>query len=175
MRRWSSCKTRVPALLDELRLAHGEITVLGTPRRLVVSVANLAERQPDQQQVVKGPPAERAFDSLGQPTKAAEGFAAQQGRGGQRPAGRGDGWRALCHRGGILRRAGRPRRCCSQALPGLIGALRFDKSMRWNASNVPFSRPVRWLLALYGEIAIPFTFAGIASGNTTRGLRFQPA
>ncbi len=60
-----------------------------------------------------------------------------------------------------------------QALPGLVGALRFDKSMRWNASNVPFSRPVRWLLALYGEIAIPFTYAGIASGNTTRGLRFH--
>ena len=40
-------RERVPALLDELRLAHGEVQVLGTPRRLVVTVAGLADRQPD--------------------------------------------------------------------------------------------------------------------------------
>jgi glycyl-tRNA synthetase beta subunit len=70
---------RVPALLDELRLAHGEVRILGTPRRLVISVVELAAHQSDRTTVVKGPPASRALDALGQPTKAAEGFAKSRG------------------------------------------------------------------------------------------------
>ena len=53
--------------------------MLGTPRRLVVSVKDLATRQPDQNLEVKGPPASRAFDADGNPTKAAEGFARSKG------------------------------------------------------------------------------------------------
>jgi glycyl-tRNA synthetase len=63
-----------------------------------------------------------------------------------------------------------------EALPVLIASLRFDKSMRWNRSNVNFSRPIRWLLALLGNQVIPFEVAGVRSGNLTRGLRTrQPA
>ena len=72
-------KTAVPALLDEQRLTHGEIKILGTPRRLVVSIEDLAPAQPDREELVKGPPASRAFDSAGAPTKAAEGFARSKG------------------------------------------------------------------------------------------------
>jgi glycyl-tRNA synthetase len=165
-------RARVPALLDELRLTHGVITVVGTPRRLVVAVEKLAERQPDQRQVVKGPPAERAFDSLGQPTKAGEGFARSKGVPvSDLKVAEMDGGRYVTAE--VFSAGGPTPEVLRQALPGLVGSLRFDKSMRWNASNVPFSRPLRWLLALYGEIAIPFSFAGVASGNTTRGLRFR--
>jgi glycyl-tRNA synthetase len=40
-------KSSVPALLEDLRLSHGAVRVLGTPRRLVVVVEDLAARQPD--------------------------------------------------------------------------------------------------------------------------------
>ncbi len=64
-----------------------------------------------------------------------------------------------------------------EALPGWIAALRFDKSMRWNQSGVTFARPVRWLLCIYGEgercRVVPFEYAGLCSGNLTRGLRFR--
>ncbi len=72
-------RQRVPHLLDELRLAHGEVRVLGTPRRLVVVVSDMTARQFDEEQVFKGPPADRAYDALGQPNKAAEGFARSKG------------------------------------------------------------------------------------------------
>ena len=39
----------------------------------------------------------------------------------------------------------------AEALPGLVSGIKFDKSMRWNASNVAFSRPLRWFMALLGE------------------------
>ncbi len=77
----------------------------------------------------------------------------------------------------MVRQAGRATpEVLAEALPGLVAGLKFDKSMRWNSSNVFFSRPVRWLLALYGagdaSQVVPFEFAGLTAGDTTRGLRF---
>src|SRR5690606_4971750 len=59
----------------------------------------------------------------------------------------------------------------AEALPGLIAALRFGKSMRWNSTGVAFSRPIRWLLALLGDQVVPFEYAGLSSSHLTRGLR----
>jgi glycyl-tRNA synthetase len=161
---------RLPVLLDEQRLSHGMIHVMGTPRRLVMHVERLVACQPDQEQLVKGPPADRAFDSLGVPTKAAEGFARSKGISVEDlQIVEMDGGRYVA---AILKQHGRPANdVLSEALPNLVASVRFDKSMRWNSSNVYFSRPIRWLLALYGEQVIPFQFAGLWAGNTTRGLR----
>ncbi len=164
-------KTRLPALLDEQRLTYGKIQVMGTPRRLVALVEDLSPHQPDLDQVVKGPPAERAYDALGQPTKAAEGFARSKGLSvGDLQVREMDGGRYVA---AVVHQKGRPAvEVLAEALPSLIEALRVDKPMRWNSTNVLFSRPLRWLLALYGGQVVPFEFAGVHSGNTTRGLRF---
>ncbi|NJD60939.1 MAG: glycine--tRNA ligase subunit beta, partial [Anaerolineae bacterium] len=161
---------RLPLLLDELRLAHGDVHVSGTPRRLVMHVMAVSPRQPDLEQLVKGPPADRAFDSVGAPTKAAEGFARSKGVSlHDLQVVDLDGGRYVA---ATVRQAGRPAaEVLGEALPGLIASLRFDKSMRWNRTNVYFSRPIRWLLALLGELVIPFEFAGLRSSNRTRGLR----
>jgi glycyl-tRNA synthetase len=166
---------RLPALFDELRLAHGKMQILGTPRRLVAFVEQVAAMQPDLEQVVKGPPAERAYNPDGSPTKAAEGFARSKGVTVEALQVREmDGGRYVA---AMVRQAGRlAAEVLGEALPGLIAGLKFDKSMRWNSSNVPFSRPIRWLLALLGEQVVPFEYAGLQAGRATRGLRFyQPA
>jgi glycyl-tRNA synthetase len=162
--------TSVPALLSELRLAHGEVKTYATPRRLVALVENLAERQPDREDLVKGPPAARAFDANGNPTPAAIGFA----------KGKGVDVSALESReidGGqyvvaVVKQTGRPTpEVLREALPGLVAGIKFEKTMRWNDSGVAFSRPIRWLVALLGEQVIPFEYAGLTAGNITRGLR----
>jgi glycyl-tRNA synthetase len=165
-------RERVPALLDELRLEHGQVRVVGTPRRLIVTVDNLAPRQPDRENLVKGPPAGRAFDSLGQPTKAAEGFAKSRGLDvADLKVEEIDGGSYVVAR---VFEPGRPAlEVLGGALPGLIASLKFDKSMRWNRSGVAFSRPIRWLLAIFGGAVMPFEYAGLRSGNRTRGLRFH--
>jgi glycyl-tRNA synthetase len=159
-----------PKLFGDLRLAHEGVTVLGTPRRLVVLAKNVAPQQPDRELTAKGPSADRAYDADGKPTKAAEGFARGKGvavadlktetlDGGQY---------VVAH----IHEAGRPAaQVLAEALPGLIAGLKFGKSMRWNASGVAFSRPIRWIAALIGEAVIPFAYAGVASGRITRGLR----
>ncbi len=163
-------KQLVPQLLQDLRLTHGLIEVHGTPRRLAVLVHNLASRQPDLETEVKGPPADRAFDADGQPTKAAVGFA--RGKGVNvadlRVVEEGD----KRYVAAIVREAGRPAPAVlSEALPGLVASIKFRKSMRWNQTNVVYSRPLRWLLALYGPDVIPFTYAGLQSDRFSYGLR----
>ena len=75
----SQLRERTPAWLAELGLEHGDVRVQATPRRIVVYVDSLAPRQPDREDLVKGPPAERAFDAAGVATPAAMGFAKKNG------------------------------------------------------------------------------------------------
>ncbi len=159
-------------LLDAARLAHGRVRILGTPRRLVVSVSDLAPAQTNEEKVVKGPPAERAFAANGDPTPAAQGFARSKGVDVSELQVRemDEGKYAVA----IVREEGRPTlEVLEEQIPDLITSLRFGKSMRWNNSNVAFSRPVRWMLGIFNEQLLSFSFAGILSGNTTRGLRFH--
>ncbi len=161
-------RIEVPSLLDDLRLTYDNIEVDGTPRRIAVIVKGLAARQTDLEEIKKGPPAARAYDKDGNPTKAALGFA------------RGKKVRVedliLIDEGRYVaaqvREEGRPTvEVLATALPKLIAGIKFNKSMRWNASNVAYSRPIRWFVALFGSQIIPFTYAGVTSGNVSRGLR----
>jgi glycyl-tRNA synthetase len=161
---------RTPALLAELGLAHGDVRVHATPRRLVVQVESLAPRQPDREDLVKGPPAERAFDAAGVATPAAMGFAKKNGVDTRDLEVREqDGGRYVF---AVVKQKGRPApEVLAEALPGLVAGIKFEKSMRWNDSGVAFSRPLRWLVALLGDVVIPFEYAGVVSSNITRGLR----
>ena len=159
-----------PKLFDELRLPYSRLETHATPRRIVIIAHQVAPRQTDEEFVAKGPPAARAFDSTGQPTRAAIGFARSRGVAVKELE--------IMDIGGgryvtvQVRNAGLPAtEVLSDALPGLLAQLRFDRVMRWNASGVAFSRPIRWIVALFGGEVIPFEFAGVASGNETRGLR----
>jgi len=163
-------KTAAPKFFDELRLARAGLEVFATPRRIVVCARGVAPRQADEEFVAKGPPADRAYDADGQPTRAASGFARGQGVAVEDLIIREmDGGRYVTAQ---VRHEGKPATTVlADALPGFIADIKFGKSMRWNETAVAFSRPIRWIVALLGEAVIPFGFAGVASGNLTRGLR----
>ena len=168
----SQLEAAVPALLDDLRLEHGAIKVMGTPRRLVVSVEDLQTRQDDQVVEVKGPPADRAFDADGNPTRAAEGFARGKGLDvSDLVVEEVDGGKYVVAR--MEEKGQTALSVLSTVLPELIAKIRFTKSMRWNESGVAFSRPIRWFLAMLDGVVVPFSFAGYQSGRQTRGLRFE--
>ncbi len=164
-------RERVPAMLEELRLAHGEVKIYGTPRRLVAYVEDLAPTQANLEEIVKGPPANRAFDPDGTPTRAAQGFARSKGVAAEDLVVKEiDGGEYVT---AVVRQKGMPaHEVLPDALNELIANIHCRKSMRWNHTNVAFSRPIRWLLALHGETIIPFEFAGLQASNLTRGLRF---
>lgn len=160
----------VPVLFEELRLEQAGLDVYATPRRIVVIARNVSPRQADEEFIAKGPPADRAYDADGAPTRAALGFA--RGKGvdvADLAIQELDGGRYVT---AVVRNQGRDAtEVLAQALPKFIADLKFDKSMRWNDSPVAFSRPIRWIVALFGDAVIPFEYAGVASGNITRGLR----
>ncbi|MCZ7548529.1 MAG: glycine--tRNA ligase subunit alpha [Anaerolineales bacterium] len=162
--------TRIPSLLDDLHLTHGDVRVFATPRRLTVSIDSLAPTQPDREETVKGPPAEKAFDKDGKPTQAGMGFAKKNNVDVKDLQIREEnGGRYVF---AVVRQKGRPTpEVLAEALPKLIAEIKFEKSMKWNDSGVAFSRPIRWLVALFGEMVVPFEYAGVVSGNVTRGLR----
>lgn len=167
-------KKAVPYLLKTSRLEYDSIEIMGTPRRLVVLVKDLAPSQLDRVEEHKGPPASRAFDLDGVATKAAEGFA----------RGKGVSVKDLQVKeidGGeyvvvsVEEKGKGSIEILAEALPELIAKLKTDRTMRWNTSKVMFSRPIRWLIAIFGEEVVPFEFAGLSSANSTRGLRFNDA
>ena len=158
--------------LAEMRLEHDLLQVKGTPRRLTVMIKNLQTRQAERVVELKGPPADRAFDSEGKPTKVAEGFARSKGL-------ELDQLRVKAFENGryvvaeITETGQMSMDLLTNKLPEMISNLRFSKSMRWNQSGASFSRPVRWLVAILGDQIVPFEYAGLQSGRTTWGLRFS--
>jgi glycyl-tRNA synthetase beta chain len=159
-------------LLAEHYLDLEDVFVFATPRRLVVLVKNLAEKQPDREAKIKGPSREAAFDSEGKPTKAALGFAAKIGvRVEELTLEKADRKEYLA---AVQKISGeKTSELLLKLLPGLIKSLTFPKNMFWEESRVRFPRPIRWLLCLYGNEIVPFQYAGLTAGCETRGHRFH--
>ncbi|MCP2164946.1 glycine--tRNA ligase [Goodfellowiella coeruleoviolacea] len=170
----TAVREAVTAKLAASRLAHGEVTVHGTPRRIVVLVAEVAPREPDAERTVRGPRASAAYDAEGQPTRAALGFARGQGVDvGELTRIDVDGVEYV----GLVRTdVGRGAvEVLSGLLAEVVGELRADKNMRWNDAKLSFSRPIRWLLALLGDTPVPVVVSSLASGTTTRVHRTAEA
>lgn len=158
------------ALLAELHLDHGPLRVLATPRRLALLGDDLAGRQPDRVEEIKGPPVTVAFDAEGRPTKAGLGFAKKVGLALEACD------RAEDQRGAYLlaRRtvAGRPAvAVLGERLGQLILSLPFRKTMRWGDLDIEYARPLQWLVCLVGGEVLEFQVGNLASGRTTRGHR----
>ncbi|WP_031513303.1 glycine--tRNA ligase subunit beta [Desulfofalx alkaliphila] len=155
----------------EQRLEYQEVKTFGTPRRLVLHVKQLNERQQSLTKEVKGPAQKAAFDIDGNPTKAVLGFARSQGVKVEdlvvRPLGKVDYMYAIKKEDGLA-----TDEVLAQIAPQLISGLHFPKPMRWGSLDYRFARPIRWLLALYGSELVPFTVAEIKSGRHTYGHRF---
>ncbi len=160
----------LPRLLREelrrLRVPFGDIWATGSSRRLVVGASGLAERQLDLDAELIGPPAPVAFDSRGSPTRAAANFARKAGvavrelhvvqtsRGAYAAA-------KPCEKG----------RDTSSLLPELLVRLCKEVTSNPPAAGLPGaapqSVPLRWLLALYGEVVVPFEIAGTVASNVS--------
>ncbi|MFB3925680.1 MAG: glycine--tRNA ligase subunit beta [Syntrophales bacterium] len=154
------------------RIRHGRIRTMATPRRLVLIVSDVEERQEDQVLEKIGPAKRVSFDEKGQPTKAAIGFAKGQGIDiSQIETIRTEKGEYICARKKI------PGEETQVILPGILSrfvlGIPFQKSMRWMDLTIRFARPIHWILALYGSDTVPFRIGNITSGKKTCGHRFM--
>lgn len=154
-------------VLDGLKaagLAHDGAETWVTPRRLGLSVAGLADSQPDTREERRGPRADA-------PEKAIQGFLRGNG------LTRGQCETRESEKGtflfAVIERRGRPTaEVLAELLPEALAAVPWPKSMRWGAGEARWVRPMLSLLCLFAGRVVPFEFAGLATGTETRGHRF---
>jgi len=156
---------------EDARISFGEVRTFATPRRLVLIVDEIADKQSDLEEVRTGPPARAAYRD-GAPTKAAEGFARGQGVAVEDlylvETPKGEYVAARVFEEGLPTKELVP-----EILTSIIQGLHFPKSMRWAALRNTFARPVRWLLAMLDGELVSLEFAGVKSGKNTYGHRFS--
>lgn len=163
-------KDLAEGLLKEKRIDFNLIKTVGTPRRMAVYVSGVGNQQPLVKEV-KGPALKVAYNSAGEPTPAALGFARSQGVDISdmvvKPVG------PVEYIYARKREEGRPTgEVLCEICPVLITGLHFPKPMRWGELDFRFARPIKWLLALYDNDVVDFELAGLRAGAVTYGHRF---
>ena len=167
-RAFRQMEQQILAGLDESGLAHGDSVSLGTPRRLIVQVKDVAERQEDSEKTQRGPSLSASFDADGNPTKALEGFCRGQGIDPSEVERKDD--YVWVTKKVVGRQA---TEVLAEILPAAVRSLTFDKTMRWGSSKMRFARPIRWMLASLGGVCVEFEIEGVQSGLESRGHRFN--
>ena len=158
--------------LEAQRIDFEGVKTLGTPRRLVLVIEGLSERQRDVEIKKIGPSKQAAFDAKGNSTRAAIGFAKGQGVPVESlTVVETDKGEYVC---AVKKEIGKPtREILAVLLPKLILSIPFQKSMKWADVPIRFARPIHWLLALLGGEVVPFDVGNVRSGDVTYGHRFM--
>ncbi len=153
--------------MDGLRIPFENIKVYGTPRRMTFIAEGVAETQANSTIEAKGPSTKIAFIS-GAPSKAAIGFARGQGVDVKELEVRGEYVYA------VKQLVGQPVvNLLPKLLQDILESLSFPKTMRWSDYDFRFVRPIRWLVALFGDKVVPVEITGVKSGKYSRGHRFM--
>lgn len=164
-------REEIVKLLENSSIKYGNISEYATPRRLAIYIEGISDKQKDRTVETMGPPRRVAFDDKGVPTKAAIGFAkslnvdidtlkiVQTDRGEYISVTIEEKGRAV-------------KDVLSEGLPKILSSLQLPKTMRWGSGSLRFFRPIRWILAKFGDESIPFDIDGINSSDVTYGHRF---
>ncbi len=158
-------------LLTENYLSFSSVKTFGTPRRLLLFIDSLAIKQKDRKEKIVGPPKKIAFDEKGNPTKAALGFAKNQGVDitELKIEETDKGPYVIINR---IINGKDTKEILPPLLKEIITTISFPKNMRWGEEKIRFARPIRWILALFGNETIEFQIEDVISSNITQGHRF---
>ncbi|MDU1174700.1 MULTISPECIES: glycine--tRNA ligase subunit beta [Peptostreptococcus] len=157
--------------LEEKRVAFEDIDTFATPRRLILVVKGLADRQADLEEEVKGPAKKISIAEDGSFTKAAQGF--MRGKGLSESDVYFKDLNGTEYIFATIREEGKDTdEVLMEVLPEIVKSVVFPKSMRWGGKNMRFVRPIRWLVALHNDKVVPVDLEGIIASNVTVGHRF---
>ncbi|MBU5307717.1 glycine--tRNA ligase subunit beta [Clostridioides mangenotii] len=164
-------ESNLSKLLKDNRIAFDEIKSYGTPRRLVLIVDGIQDKQSDLEEEIKGPAKKIAVDADNNFTKPAIGFMKSKNLNPEdiyfKVVGKDEYMFATIKQKGELSED-----IIKEILPQTIKSVVFPKSMRWGGKNLRFVRPIRWLVTLLNDNVVDFDLEGIISSNVTKGHRF---
>lgn len=169
------------ALFDKEGLAYQTLHADGTPRRLMVQVTGLALGTPATATEKRGPSLEQAFDSNGVLNASGEGFFRSLGKSPltlaaiQRDCDKDIFIRNIKGTDYLFGFKHTPKRSTAEILaeqlPALILNIDFPKKMRWGNLDISYARPLRWILALFGQHVVPFVVGELVSDRFSWGHR----
>jgi glycyl-tRNA synthetase beta chain len=156
--------------LQEKRIAFDAIETLYTVRRLIAVVEGVAPRQQDLFAEKKGPKYDVAYKDnvltdvgknfIEKNNITEKDFIIKEEKNGK-----------FIYIN-IFEKGLAAEKILKELLPALIKNIRFPKSMRFEPTNTPFARPVRWLLCMMDKKPVHIEFAGVKSSVFTRGHKF---
>ena len=156
--------------LDDKKLTYGTVKSYSTPRRLAVLVKDVAERQPDIDEEAKGPAKKIALDAEENWSKAAIGFTKGQGVSVEDIYFKEINGVEYAHVQKFIK--GQDSITLLAEIRQLITSLTFPKNMRWGSQEMRYIRPIKWIVALFGNEVIPFEIVGVTTNSYSYGHRF---
>ena len=162
--------SKVENWLNTNNIGFDAIKLYSTPRRLALLVLNVDERQEDSEEEAKGPAKKIALNESGEWSKAAIGFTRGQGLTVEDIYFKEINGVEYAHVKKFIK--GQETSDLLVEMKAIIAGLTFPKNMRWADLELRYVRPIKWLVAMFGNEIIPFDIAGVQTGNVTRGHRF---
>ena len=165
-------QTSVTEQLSAAEITFDSVKAFATPRRLAIQIEGISDKQPDRTEQKRGPAIKAAFDSDGNPTRAAMGFAKGLGiEASELTTINTDKGDYVGFEQTISGQA------TTELLPAIfqtaLDSLPIAKRMRSGASRNEFVRPVQWVVLMQDDTVIDATIQGHETGSQTRGHRFH--
>jgi glycyl-tRNA synthetase beta chain len=154
------------AELDKAGIRAAETVTYATPRRLALIARGLPDQTAAVSEETKGP-------RTSAPPQALDGFLRKTGLTQDQLTERDGVYYAVVEKPGRA-----TAEVIAEAVPAVIRAFPWPKSMRWGAPSLStesprWVRPLQGIVAILGEQVIEFEAAGVRSGAATVGHRFH--
>ncbi|QFT89888.1 Glycine--tRNA ligase beta subunit [Bacillus sp. THAF10] len=163
-------KEKVSAWLQENQLSYDNIHMYSTPRRLALLVEGLAEKQEDVTLEAKGPAKKVAITEDGSWSKAAQGFTRGQGLTVEDVYFKEINGVEYAH---VKKHVtGKETKELLSEISTVATSLHFPKNMRWADEELKYVRPIKWLVALFGEEIISVEISKVKADRLSIGHRF---
>ena len=158
-------------MLTEKMVSFGQIKTYATPRRLILTIADVEEKSKDSVQEFNGPSAKAGKDANGNWTQAILGFSNKHQVKPEQLVIK-DTPKGQYYTYSKKIKGEKVTKILAEIFPIIIQKIYFPKTMVWESSCLKFARPIRTLVAMYGDKVIKFSLANgaIKSSNKTIGL-----
>ena len=156
--------------LETMKINYRELKAFSTPRRLALLVLDVAGTQEDVSEEAKGPARKIAQNDDGEWSKAAIGFSRGQGMSVDDIYYKEINGVEYAHVKKFIK--GKQTIELLPELKDLITSIHFPKNMRWADNDLKYIRPIKWIMALFGQEVIPFSITNVTTADWSMGHRF---
>lgn len=156
--------------LETMKINYRELKAFSTPRRLALLVLDVAVTQEDVSEEAKGPARKIAQNDDGEWSKAAIGFSRGQGMSVDDIYYKEINGIEYAHVKKFIK--GKQTIELLPELKDLITSIHFPKNMRWADNDLKYIRPIKWIMALFGQEVIPFSITNVTTADWSMGHRF---